>query len=137
MPEADSTSLMQPRWRTLCAGGALLVALATMIGAMGAHVFKPRLSLDRYEVLQTAVHYQFFQALGLVLIGMLAERVAAPLLRTAGALLLIGVVLFSGSLYLLVAGAPTWIGLVTPIGGVFMIVAWLIAVGALWHTQRR
>jgi uncharacterized membrane protein YgdD (TMEM256/DUF423 family) len=127
---------MQPRWRTLCGAGALLIALATVIGAMGTHVLKPRLSLDRYEVLQTAVHYQFFHALGLLLIGLLAERSAQPLLRTAGALLLIGVVLFSGSLYLLVAGAPSLIGVVTPIGGVFMIVAWLVATGSLLRATR-
>jgi uncharacterized membrane protein YgdD (TMEM256/DUF423 family) len=135
MPDAGPSALMQPRWSTLCSTGALLVALATVIGAMGTHLLKSRLAVDRYEVLQTAVQYQFFHALGLILIGILAERIAAPRLRTAGALLLIGVILFSGSLYLLVAGAPSLIGVVTPVGGIFMIVAWLIAASALWHIR--
>lgn len=136
MPDAGSSVLMQPRWRTLCSAGALLVALATVIGAMGTHLLKARLAVDRYEVLQTAVYYQFFHGLGLILIGILAERIGAVRLRTAGALLLIGVVLFSGSLYLLVAGAPSLIGIITPVGGTFMIVAWFIAAGTLWQTQR-
>jgi uncharacterized membrane protein YgdD (TMEM256/DUF423 family) len=87
--------------------------------------------VDRYEVLQTAVHYQFVNALGLLLVGIAAERIAAPLLRTAGALLLLGVLLFSGSLYLILAGAPGWFGVVTPVGGLSMIAGWLLAAWAM------
>ena len=122
---------MRASARTLRVAGALLLAIGTVVGAFGAHALKSRLSADRYEVLQTAVHYQFVNALGLLLVGIAAERVAAPLLRTAGTLLLAGVLLFSGSLYLILAGAPAGVGIVTPLGGLALIVGWLLAAWAL------
>ena len=118
---------MSPSGRALRVAGAVLLASGTIIGAFGAHALKSRLPVDRYEVLQTAVHYQFIHALGLLLMGVAAERFASPLLRSAGAWLLAGVLLFSGSLYLILAGAPHWLGVVTPLGGLSLIVGWLMA----------
>ena len=118
---------MTPSARTLRVAAALLLALATIVGALGAHALKTRLSADRYEVLQTAVHYQFFHSLGLLTLGVLVERGGDVLLRRAGALLLLGTLLFSGSLYVLLAGAPRWLGVVTPLGGVALIAGWLLA----------
>jgi uncharacterized membrane protein YgdD (TMEM256/DUF423 family) len=126
---------MQSAGRRFCMFAALLLALATIIGALSAHALKPHLSADRYEVLQTAVHYQFFHALGLMAIGLLADRVPQQLLRLAGWLVFSGIVMFSGSLYLLVAGAPRMLGLLTPIGGLALIAGW--CAGALALTQRR
>jgi uncharacterized membrane protein YgdD (TMEM256/DUF423 family) len=114
---------------------ALLLALATLIGALGAHGLKPRLTADRYEVLQTAVHYQFFHALGLLGLGLLSDRVPMPLLRLAGWLLFVGVLLFSGSLYCLVAGAPRVLGLLTPVGGLALIAGWCVSAVALRHKR--
>jgi len=110
--------------RRFCMFAALLLALATLIGALGAHALKPRLSADHYEVLQTALHYQFFHALGLLGLGLLYERLPSPALRLGGWLVLSGVMLFSGSLYLLLAGAPRPIGVLTPIGGLCLIAGW-------------
>jgi uncharacterized membrane protein YgdD (TMEM256/DUF423 family) len=90
------------------------------------------LPADRIEVLQTAVHYQFFHALGLLALGVYAEREGSERLRRAGALLVLGTLLFSGSLYVLLAGAPTWLGVVTPLGGVSLIAGWLLAAWAFW-----
>ena len=118
---------MTPSARSLRIAAALMLALATIIGALGAHALKTRLAADRYEVLQTAVHYQFFHALGLLALGVAAERDDRALLRRAGVLLLLGMLLFSGSLYLLLAGAPRWLGVVTPLGGVSLIAGWLLA----------
>lgn len=118
---------MTPSARSLRVAAALMLALATIIGALGAHALKTRLTVDRYEVLQTAVHYQFFHALGLLVLGVAAEREEGVLLRRAGALLLLGTLLFSGSLYVLLAGAPRWLGVVTPLGGVSLIAGWLLA----------
>jgi len=118
--------------RALCAG-AVLMALATIIGALAAHVLRERLAAARYEVLQTAVSYQFIQALGLLLLGALARQGASRLLRLAADLLLAGVLLFSGSLYLLLAGAPRAIGALTPLGGLCLIAGWLLAAVALWR----
>jgi uncharacterized membrane protein YgdD (TMEM256/DUF423 family) len=111
--------------------GALLVALATVVGAFGAHALKTRLPVDRYEVLQTAVHYQFFHALGLLAISLVLERRHTRALAIAGWLIVAGVALFSGSLYAIIAGAPTVVGVLTPIGGVCLISAWLIAAWSL------
>jgi uncharacterized membrane protein YgdD (TMEM256/DUF423 family) len=113
--------------------GALLVALATIVGAFGAHALKTRLPVDRYEVLQTAVHYQFFHALGLLAIGLILERRPTRALAIAGWLIVAGVALFSGSLYAIIAGAPTAVGVLTPIGGVCLISAWLIAAWSLFR----
>jgi uncharacterized membrane protein YgdD (TMEM256/DUF423 family) len=118
---------MHARARPFAVSAAVLLALATAIGALGAHLLRARLSPDRYEILQTAVHYQFFHALGLLGLSALLDRGPRPLLSAAAWLLLIGVVLFSGSLYLLLAGTPRWLGVLTPLGGVALIVGWCLA----------
>ena len=115
---------MQREARGWCQLAALLLALATMIGAIGAHALKGRLSAERYDVLQTAVHYQFFHALGLLGLGLLLDRLPGRALHAAGWLLFAGVLLFCGSLYLILAGAPRIIGVLTPVGGLALIGGW-------------
>jgi len=122
---------MRAEARRWCQLAALLLALATLIGAVGAHALKARLSADRYQVLQTALQYQFFHALGLMALGVLLDRLPRPALRVAGWLLFAGVLLFSGSLYLLLAGAPRMIGVLTPIGGLALIIGWCMAAIAI------
>jgi uncharacterized membrane protein YgdD (TMEM256/DUF423 family) len=122
---------MQSAARRFCMLAALLLALATLIGALAAHALRPRLGSEDYQVLQTAVQYQFFHALGLMAIGLLVDRVPLPLLRLAGWLVFAGVLLFSGSLYLLVAGAPRALGMLTPIGGLSLIAGWCAGALAL------
>ena len=122
--------------RRLQAGGALLLATGIAIGAVGAHVLKSRLPPDRIDVLQTAVLYQLVSGLGLLCVGLALARSAAAsgsrLLAAGGDLLLAGALLFSGSLYLLLAGAPRLLGAVTPLGGLCLILGWIIvAVGFL------
>lgn len=117
--------------RRLLVAGALLMALATIIGAFAAHALKARLSADRYEVLQTAVQYQFFQALGLLAIGLVADRYPSRVTNIAGALVFAGTLLFSGSLYLMLAGVPKFVGFITPMGGLCLIAGWLCAVYAM------
>jgi len=117
-------------------GAALLMASATVAGAFGAHALKARLVPGDLELLHTAVQYQFIHALGLLLIGALAERRAQRGLRVAADLLLAGVVLFSGSLYLLLCGAPRAIGVLTPIGGACLIAGWCFAAYALLRRAR-
>jgi uncharacterized membrane protein YgdD (TMEM256/DUF423 family) len=125
---------MQAEARRFCQLAAVLLALATLIGAVGAHALKGHLSSERYEVLQTAVHYQFFHALGLLALGLLLERLPRRALRIGGWLLAAGVLLFCGSLYLLLAGAPRLIGVLTPIGGLALIAGWCtVAIGLGGH----
>jgi uncharacterized membrane protein YgdD (TMEM256/DUF423 family) len=121
---------MQAEARRFCQLAALLLALATLIGAIGAHALRSRLDPDRYDVLQTAVHYQFFHALGLMAVGVLLDRLPRRALRAGGWLLFAGVLLFCGSLYLILAGAPRLIGVLTPLGGLALIAGWCtVAIG--------
>jgi uncharacterized membrane protein YgdD (TMEM256/DUF423 family) len=122
---------MRATARRFCQLAALLLALATLIGAVGAHALKGSLSADRYDVLQTALHYQFFHALGLLGLGILLDRLPLRTLQAAGWLLFTGVLLFCGSLYLLLAGAPRLVGVLTPVGGLALIAAWCLAAVAL------
>jgi uncharacterized membrane protein YgdD (TMEM256/DUF423 family) len=114
---------------------ALLLALATLIGAFGAHALRGRLSADRFEVLQTAVQYQFVHGLGLLGLGLGCERLGSAALEWAASLVLYGVLLFCGSLYLLLLGAPRLFGVLTPLGGACLIAGWCTAAWALWRSR--
>jgi uncharacterized membrane protein YgdD (TMEM256/DUF423 family) len=122
--------------RILAAGGVLL-ALATLLGAFGAHALRGELPPDRLSVYLSADRYQFFHSLGLLGIGLAAREMGGALLRWAGALILIGIVLFCGSLYLLSFGAPEVIGLLTPLGGLLLIAGWVAFAAAMWHARSR
>jgi uncharacterized membrane protein YgdD (TMEM256/DUF423 family) len=119
--------------RTLAIAGILL-ALATVFGAFGAHALKAQLSPDRLQVYETAVRYHFFNALGLIGIGLTLRFVDAPAVRWAAVLVLIGVVLFSGSLYALTFGAPRPFGVVTPFGGLALIAGWICFAAGVWRS---
>lgn len=118
--------------RRFCSAAALLLALAIAIGAAGAHALKQQLPADQYAILQTAVHYQFFHALGLLGLGLALERQPARGLRLAAWLVLAGTLLFCGSLYLLIGGAPRLVGVLTPLGGLALIAGWCLAALTLW-----
>jgi uncharacterized membrane protein YgdD (TMEM256/DUF423 family) len=110
--------------------GALLAAAAVGLGAFGAHGLKARLSHEMLAVWQTAVQYHAWHALGLLAIGLSPD---APWTRAAGWLLVLGIVLFSGSLYSLALGAPKPLGAVTPIGGLAFILGWIaFAIGVIY-----
>lgn len=101
--------------------GSFNMLLAVALGAFGAHGLKRRVSVEMLDVWQTAVLYHLAHALGLLLVGLLAVHLPV---RTAGWTLLTGIVLFSGSLYLLaLSGARSW-GAVTPVGGVLFLAGW-------------
>lgn len=117
--------------RLLFAAGALSAAFGVGTGAFAAHGLKERLTPDLLAVFETGARYQLFHALGI-----LAAALAAPHLGgravAGGWLLLLGTVLFSGSLYLLAVTGVRWLGIVTPFGGVAFIVGWvLLALAAL------
>ena len=123
--------LLQLAARRFCMLAALLLALATVIGALAAHAFKHRLPPDQYALLQTALQYQSVHALGLMAIGLLYERSPQRALQVAGWLMFCGIVLFSGSLYVLLAGAPRALGVLTPIGGLALLGGWCTVALAL------
>ena len=123
--------------RKWLAAAALLIALATLLGAFGSHSLQGRITPDRLDVWRTAVDYHFFHALGLLGLGLLIDRhPASGLLRAAAGMVLAGLLIFSGTIYLSVLGAPRWINFVTPLGGLMLMVAWVLAAVALWRAQR-
>ncbi|MEP7315019.1 MAG: DUF423 domain-containing protein [Pseudomonadota bacterium] len=109
----------------LAAAGVLL-ASATVVGALAAHALQRVLSPAQIVSLHTAVNYQFFNALGLLLVGVLLRSGPQRGLQVVAWLLIGGIVCFSGGIYVMLAGAPSLLGLVTPLGGVLLICAWLL-----------
>ena len=116
--------------RNYLTAGALLGMLAVILGAMAAHALKAKLSPSQMSSFETAVRYQFFHALLFLLLGNMKDFLGTARAKTIFALLLEGILLFSGSIYLLstidLSGIRQLrvLGPVTPIGGVLMIVAW-------------
>ena len=124
------------RW--LLAAGALLAALAVIMGAFGAHALKARLGAELGAVYRTAADYHFYHALGLLAAGLAAQRFpAVRALRWSGFLLGAGIALFSGSLYLLSLGGPGWLGAVTPFGGLSFIGGWLLLAWGVLRADTR
>ncbi len=112
--------------------GGFNAALVVLLGAFGAHALKARLSAEMLAVYQTGVHYHLFHALGLVAVGLVATQIpASAYLRWSGWLMLAGIVLFSGSLYVLSVSGLRWLGMITPFGGVAFIAAWIVFVIAI------
>lgn len=114
---------MQPFLTITAVSGFLSVAL----GAFGAHALRARLDSYFLSIFKTGVEYQFFHTFALALtVWLLSRNPASGLLRVSGWLFTVGIVIFSGSLYLLaITGVKKW-GAVTPIGGVCFLIAWAL-----------
>jgi len=118
---------MLPAAKVFLGVGALAAAIGVALGAFGAHALKARLPAEMLAVWQTAVQYHLWHALGLVAIGLLVQHLpGSGAVRLAGWLLLAGIVLFSGSLYVLALSGVRWLGAVTPFGGACLIVGWVV-----------
>jgi len=112
---------------TWSATGAILLALAVILGAFGAHGLRDRLDEYRMGVYEKAVFYHFIHALGVLIVSILPKTGTFSDFATnlVCILLLIGIVIFSGSLYLLAITGNRMLGAITPIGGLSFIAAWL------------
>ena len=104
--------------------GAFLGVLAVVFGAFGAHALKARLSPEMLTIWKTANEYHFYHALALVLVGLCARLLKLPGLDVAAGCFVAGVLVFSGSLYVLALTETRWLGAITPIGGLLMIAGW-------------
>ncbi|TVR65033.1 MAG: DUF423 domain-containing protein [Candidatus Competibacteraceae bacterium] len=116
--------------------GSFAMLLAVAMGAFGAHALKKTLTAELMAIYETAVHYHFYHALGLLVIGVLASRLPdTTLLRGSGILMAAGLLLFSGSLYALSLSGIRWLGAITPIGGIAFLLAWLLLLIAVIRTD--
>ena len=109
--------------------GSIFGLLTVVIGAFGAHALEEVLLQNgRVDTFETAVKYQGLHALALVLLGILSERLDATLIQYAAISMVIGILIFSGSLYILSITNIGFLGAITPIGGLGMIVGWILLI---------
>jgi uncharacterized membrane protein YgdD (TMEM256/DUF423 family) len=109
--------------------GAVNAFLAVALGAFGAHGLEGKVPAKYLETWQTGVTYQMFHAVGILIIGILLGNLpATSLLSWSGWLMLIGIILFSGSLYVLTLTQISVLGAITPLGGVAFLVAWVLLI---------
>jgi len=110
--------------------------IAVALGAFAAHGLKNILSPELLNTFQTGVQYQMYHALALLGVGLLALHYPnSPLLKTSGYLFLLGIILFSGSLYVLALSGIRWLGAITPLGGVAFLTAWALLAWSMFRAQ--
>lgn len=120
--------------RTFFILASILSGLAVALGAFGAHALKARLSPDMLQIFETGVRYHFYHALALGLVVVAMQYWPKTNLPTiAGWVFVVGIVIFSGSLYILSTSGVRWWGAITPIGGVAFIAGWACLALAAWR----
>jgi uncharacterized membrane protein YgdD (TMEM256/DUF423 family) len=114
------------------AAGAVAAGIAVALGAFAAHGLKSRIAPEMLAIFETGVRYHLIHALGLLAVAWASDRWSSGWIAWAGWAFVLGIVVFSGSLYLLATTAERWLGAITPIGGVAFLVGWaLLAAAAL------
>lgn len=108
-------------WITL---GSIWGGLAVILGAFGAHALKSRLTPELLATFELATRYHMYHALALLAVGLLGTRIESLALQLAGIALFAGSLIFSGSLYALALTQERWLGMLTPVGGVSLILGW-------------
>jgi uncharacterized membrane protein YgdD (TMEM256/DUF423 family) len=123
---------MSSQSKTFFGIGASLLTLAVMLGAFGTHSLEQTLDADRMDAFNSAVSFQIYHALGLIVVAFALQWLPGSRLpRWSGWLMLAGIFFFSGSIYLHTFGAPTIVVMAAPIGGVSFMIAWaLLAIAA-------
>ena len=115
--------------------GALAAGAGVALGAFGAHGLKSRVDADLLAVFETGVRYHMYHALALLAVGWAATRCPGTWVTTSGWLFLVGILLFSGSLYLMTFTGARWLGAITPLGGMCFIVGWVLLAVAAFKTR--
>lgn len=111
--------------------GSILMFIGVALGAFGAHALRDRVTPDLLTVFETGVRYHFYHALALFAVGWLSESHPSGVITGAGVAFVFGILVFSGSLYILTLSGTRWWGAVTPVGGLAFLVGWaLLAIGA-------
>lgn len=123
--------------------GALLAGITIAMGALGAHALKDILNATQLQTYETAVRYQMYHAFALLLIGILQNQYPQLTLSICKKLVLVGMVLFGGSIYLVLflthvaVPIPFWIYLITPLGGLCYISSWLLLAAKLYRISQK
>ena len=115
--------------------GAVFAALSVAAGAFGAHSLKAIIPADMLTVFETAARYQMYHALALLTVGML-PYVSERGVRIAGWCFIVGILLFSGSLYVVALTGTRWVGAITPLGGAAFLAGWIALAWNLWQKKR-
>ena len=122
--------------KTFLSLGAINAFLCVALGAFGAHGLKNSLSADMLVVFHTAVQYHFYHALALMMIGLiLLHFTKSRLITLSGWLMLLGIVLFCGSLYILSLTGVRGLGMVAPFGGLSLLSAWALLATGIWKAK--
>lgn len=108
--------------------GSALAALAVAIGAFGAHGLKSRVSADDLVIFETGVRYQMYHSLALILLGLIGVNFQSNIVQLPAILFLVGIIIFSGTLYLIPLTGLRWFGAITPIGGTALILGWIVLI---------
>jgi uncharacterized membrane protein YgdD (TMEM256/DUF423 family) len=138
----DSTSALAGRTNpdrnaaTLIALGALIALIAVAAGAFGAHALRARLEVAQLTVYETAIRYQMYHAGAVIMTGLAAARWPNALWGAAAASFVLGVVLFTGSLLLIILSGVRSIGWITPLGGLAFIAGWALMIAAALRVRR-
>ena len=106
--------------------GSIFAALNILFGAFGSHLLKEKLSSEQLVIFEIATRYMMYHSFGLLIFGVTGYIVSEEVVIVPGVLMVIGIVIFSGSLYLVSLGGFNKFGMITPIGGVVLIASWLI-----------
>jgi uncharacterized membrane protein YgdD (TMEM256/DUF423 family) len=115
--------------------GSVFMALGVGFGAFGAHALKGRFSPEDLVIFETGVRYQLIHALGLFAVAWATTRPQTTgFVTIAGWLITAGIIVFSGSLYVLVLTNTRWLGAITPLGGLALILGWLALAGGLYRS---
>ena len=113
--------------------GSLFAFFAVALGAFAAHGLRTRLAPDMLAVFETGVRYHMYHALALLGVGLAISQWPESKVQMAGWAFIFGIVVFSGSLYLLSITGVRWLGAITPIGGVGFLIGWILLVWAVWR----
>jgi uncharacterized membrane protein YgdD (TMEM256/DUF423 family) len=123
--------------------GGIVLMLAVILGAFGAHGLEQHLSTDDITTYKTGVEYQFYHGFGILIIALLIHYRKTSFLNYAAWAFLVGIIMFSGSLYFFTAAkvlnmdAPFWVGPITPLGGTLFIIGWICLIIATFQDADR
>ncbi len=117
--------------RFFFSAGAIAAFIAVALGAFGAHSLKSKISADMLVIFEIGVRYQIYHAFGLMAVAWATTRWPEASLNAAGWCFIAGIIIFSGSLYLLSFTGIRWLGAITPIGGLLFLAGWAILIWSL------